>query len=347
MQHDDMADRARALAHHLDAALRLADVNAYPSAFVLLRVALEHQLVDDLIFRGRRLVQLVSGVTAEQWAEWNRERQRDADWTRDIADWSISRKGTVRILREGMFSAPDEQGRRRSLSVYYFLIQQYDALGPRPSEADAPTTGFPLPPEQAVKYAKGNQAIYETYLKWASIRENIISNAFESHGDMARIDVHYRFLSSYVHPISDRQAATYGHNQPWPQYDHYASELILLYAITIAVREIRSFVTMCVMEPEVGLRDSAKLRSECDRLWASASHLWFPGQPKQAYDQFEYANRIAYEKYHDTPRGDLDRDAIYYSDPLRRIVAMHKSAYELTTGTAYQSPWARGDAQWR
>jgi hypothetical protein len=347
MQHGDMADRARALANHLDAALRIADVNAYPSAFAVLRVALEHQLLDDLIFRGRRLVQLVGGITAVQWAEWERERQRRADWTRDIVDWSISKKGTVRIVREGMFSVPDEQGHRWSISVYYFLIQQYDALGPRPSKADAPTTGFPLPPEQAVKYAKDNQAIYETYLKWASIRENLISNGFESAADMARIDVHYRFLSSYVHPISDRQAATYGHNRPWPQYDHYASELILLYVITFAVREIRSFMTMCGMESEVRLGDNTRLRSECDRLWASASHLWFPGQPKQPYDQFESANRLAYEKDQEAPRGDLDPAAIYYSDPLRRIVAVHQSTRELTTGTVYQSPWSRDDAQWR
>jgi hypothetical protein len=347
MQHGVMADRARALAQHLDAALRIADANAYPSAFAVLRVALEHQLLDDLIFRGRRLVQLVGGVTDAQWAEWNRERERRADWTCDIIDWSRSRKGNVRIVREGMFSAPDEQGHRWSISVYYFLIQQYDALGPRPSEADAPTTGFPLPPQQAVEYARGNQAIYEMYLRWASIRENVISNGFEDEADMARIDVHYRFLSSYVHPISDRQAATYGRNQAWPRYDHYSSELILLYVITFAVREIRSFITMCGMEPEVRLRDITELQSECDRLWASASHLWFPGQPEQPYDQFESDNRLAYEEHQDAPRDDLDPDAIYYTDPLRRIIAMHQSTRELTTGTAYQSPWPRGDAQWR
>jgi hypothetical protein len=103
-------------------------------------------------------VQLVEGVTDAQWAQWNRERQRRADWTRDIIDWSVSRKGTARIVREGMFSAPDEQGHRQSISVYYFLIPQYDALGPPPSKAVAPTTEFPLPPEQAVKYAKATRS---------------------------------------------------------------------------------------------------------------------------------------------------------------------------------------------
>lgn len=346
-QHGDMADRARALAHHLAAALLLAEVDAYPSAFAVLRVALEHQLLDDLIFRGRRLVQLVKGVTADQWAEWNRERERGADWTRDILDWSISSGGNVRIDRAGMFSEPDEHGRRWSMSVYYFLIQQYDALGPRPSEAEAPTTGFPWPPGQAVQYARDNRAIYELYLKWASIRENVVSNGFESSADMARIDVHYRFLSSYVHPISDRQRATYGPNHHCRQYDHYASELILLYVITFAVREIRSFMTMCGLEPQVDLRDCNELRRECDRLWARAAHLWFPGQPKQPYDDYEAVNRVAFEQHQDMPRGDLDQDALYYSDPLGRIVALHRSMSEWASGAVYQTPWPRQDAQWR
>lgn len=346
-QHRDMADRARALAQHLDAALLLAYVNAYPSAFALLRVALEHQLLDDLIFRGRRMVQLVQDVTSDQWAEWNHQRSEGADWTRDIIDWSVSRNGTARIVRRGMFSAPDEHGHRWSLSIYYLLIQEYDALATRPANANAPTTGFPLSPEEAVRYARDNREIYERYLRWTSIRENVVMNGFATEADMARIDVHYRFLSSYVHPISDRQAATYGRNRSWPQYDHYAAELILLYIITFAVCEIRSFVTMCGMEPEVGLSDDAALRSTCDRLWASASHLWFPGQPKQPYDEFESANRIAFEQHRDEPQQDLDPDAIYYSDPLRRIVAMHSSTSELTTGAVYQSPWNRQGARWR
>jgi hypothetical protein len=248
-QHDDMAARARALGHHLDAAVRLAEVNSYPSSLALLRVCLEHQLLDDLIFRGRRLVQLVTEVTAERWGEWQDQRESGADWTRDILDWSFnSRKGTVRILREGMYSDPDEHGHRWSISVYYFLVQQYDALGPRPSEAEAPSTGFPWPPGEATVYARDNRGLYETYLKWASVRENIVSNGFETERDMARIDVHYRCLSSYIHPISDRQDATYGRNRSWPQYDHYASELILLYVITFAMREIRSFMMMCRLE---------------------------------------------------------------------------------------------------
>jgi hypothetical protein len=43
MQHGVMAHRARALAQHLEAAPRIADVNVYPSAFAVLRTALEHQ----------------------------------------------------------------------------------------------------------------------------------------------------------------------------------------------------------------------------------------------------------------------------------------------------------------
>lgn len=65
VQHDDMADRARAFGDHLRSSVRLAQDDSYPSSFALLRVALEHQLLDTLIFRGRRYVRIFADVTQQ------------------------------------------------------------------------------------------------------------------------------------------------------------------------------------------------------------------------------------------------------------------------------------------
>jgi hypothetical protein len=198
-----------------------------------------------------------------------------------------------------------------------------------------------------VKWAKDNQASYELYLKWSSIRANVIENGFATEDDMRRIDVHYRFLSSYVHPISDRQEATYGRNQGWPRYDHYASELVLLYIITFAVREIRAFLAMCKLDPAAGIAQEAALVAECDRLWRAAGHLWFPGQPRHAYEDYLAANRAVFEHMSPDRVPPVDRDGLYYSDPLGRLVALHQSCHEMLTGIVYQSPWERHDARWR
>jgi hypothetical protein len=103
---------------------------------------------------------------------------------------------------------------------------------------------------------------------------------------------------------------------------------------------------MSKLEPQIAIRDIDHLERQCDQLWATASHLWFPGQPKHAYDNYAATNRIAFEKHQDVP-GELDQDALYYSNPLSRIVALHQSARDLLTGATYHSPWPRQDAPWR
>jgi hypothetical protein len=41
-----------------------------------------------------------------------------------------------------------------------------------------------------------------------------------------KLEVHYRFLSAFVHPVSDVTDLIYGRNQfDLPIYDHYSSEL--------------------------------------------------------------------------------------------------------------------------
>jgi len=290
------------------------------------------------------------GVTSAMWEEWQRDRDEGADWTTGIIDWSRTRQrgGTVRIIREGLFSEADENGQRLVMSVYYFLLREFDPLCPPRSAAGTPTQGFPLNAEQAAKRADRNHAMYETYLRWRSIRASLLGGGFFNSESMSRLDVHYQFLSSYVHPLADRTSATYGRNESWPSYDHYASELALLYLITFAVREIRSFAKLCATEPVVALDDADQLAAACNRLDAAASHLWFPGQPAHDYDRFasdNYADIQARRAHQPPPTGPAE--LVYYTDPLRRLAAMHVSITELSTGRLFRSPWERQDARWR
>jgi hypothetical protein len=345
-----MAGRARALSEHLRSALLLAQVDAYPSSFALLRVALEHQLLDELIFHGRQHLQVYEGVTPAMWQEWQRARSEGADWTNDIIDWhwTAKRGGTVRVTRKGLYSEPDEDGHRLTMSVYYFLLQQFDPLCPPRSEAETPFQGLPLKPEQAAQLADHNKALYDTYLRWSSIRASLLGGGFFDSEAMSHLNVHYRFLSAYIHPLTDRTAATYGRNADWPAYDHYASELVLLYVITLAVREIRSFKKVCETEPVVALVDSDLLAADCDQLDALASHLWFPGQPPHAYDWFESHNQADIQARRARQAAPVvPGRPVYYTDPLRRLVSMHASINEMSTGRLYRSPWERPEARWR
>lgn len=68
MQHMDYAKRARQLAGHLRAVLALNETHHYPSALVVVRAALEHHLMDRLIFLSRLYVQTYGGIKKEQVA---------------------------------------------------------------------------------------------------------------------------------------------------------------------------------------------------------------------------------------------------------------------------------------
>jgi hypothetical protein len=108
-QHGDCADRARNLAEYLRAAVLLASTDAYAPAFASVRTALEHMLVDHLVFSGQRYVRMIVGVDDATWTEWQRQRIAGEGFTQ-VLDW-LRKKDTVEITYEGLRSAPDEDGR--------------------------------------------------------------------------------------------------------------------------------------------------------------------------------------------------------------------------------------------
>lgn len=62
MRHMDHAERTRQLTAHLRAALLLSRANQYPSALVVIRSALEHHLMDRLVFLANRDLRIIPKV---------------------------------------------------------------------------------------------------------------------------------------------------------------------------------------------------------------------------------------------------------------------------------------------
>lgn len=73
--------------------------------------------------------------------------------------------------------------------------------------------------------------------------ENLKGNRLVDEVDAGRLAAHYRFLSGYAHPVVDHRRELYGRQAlpGWPKYDHYSSELVLLYAITLGALELTNF----------------------------------------------------------------------------------------------------------
>jgi len=353
-QHSDFANRARSLADYLNAAILLTRADAYAPAFANLRTALEHVLVDHLIFLGQRYIQIIIGVDAATWADWQRQRSSGEAFTQAL-DWR-RRRDTVEITYEGLRSEPDSDGESYILSPYYFLMKQYQPYW-GPANAQAQFNSGLSDEEGERRFADENTLIYHTYLNWPSIKRSLLSNDFADETTIAKLEVHYRFLSAFVHPISDRTADIYGRNAfAIPIYDHYSSELALLYTVAFAVKEIRDFREMTQRYPSVGVSGWEATESLCLEAWNKISYLWFPGHPPHQFDRIQEANKRAFRSFKTTgasaqqvqdPASIPDDEVGYYRNPIGRLVSLHSDSQELTTGFCFKSPWQRNDARFR
>ncbi|UVS81439.1 hypothetical protein [Actinokineospora sp. UTMC 2448] len=348
-QHTDFANRAKSLANYLDAGLTLTKQDLYGPAFATLRTALEHVSVDYLAFLGQRYVQLIDQVDEATWAQWQ-ERRATGQWPHVIG-WTRTKKGRVTITFEGLRSDSDDY----IISIYYFLLNQYQPnLGP-PSIQQWFNDGL-SDADSARTHAEENELIYRTYLTWRSIKENLLSNGFYDEAGLKQLDVHYRFLSMFTHPLTDTTRTIYGRNTfRVPSYDHYSSELCLLYIITLATLELRRFKEATERPPQVDIAGWAHTESLCNQAWNHIVYLWFPGHEPHHYDYIQAANHHVWRNFRSTsthvppqdPRSILAEDVNYYRDPLTRLIALHQDFHELTTGLAYRSPWPRPDARYR
>src|SRR5437660_2785819 len=97
--HSEHARRAQELGVTIGSAIHLAIQDRYAPAFALLRVALEHQMVDSLVMLGRHYVQRYRNVSDATWADWQSRRAAGDAGLADIVEWRRTKKGAVRIGR--------------------------------------------------------------------------------------------------------------------------------------------------------------------------------------------------------------------------------------------------------
>lgn len=355
-EHDVFAERARSLAIYLSSALRLAEVDEYISAYAILRAALEHHLVDRLLFVGNRYRRQYPAKKAD-YQRLKRAHAEGQPGTEDIVGIEYL-SGQMWVVRSGIHLR-DEAGRirRRTLSIYYFLLYDYDPFVGPPNDQQYLSRGF-TPVEDRIRYAEEQRRVYRRALDWSEIKTNLRENRLCSKETLRRFEVHYRFLSAFVHPLPAGYDLVYGRNRPSgaPRYDHYAAELALLYINKLAASELKFLKRMSKRTPSVRLDDWATVEAHITAADANAAHLWFPGvDDPHAYDRVEEANSRGVRRsgrglipmsQRPTPEDLQPHQIRYYRNPLQRLIRMHQSFEELT-GFPYRSPWPRDDARFR
>jgi hypothetical protein len=352
-QHHVFSNRAGSMLNYLQPAVELAEAAWYEAAFATCRAALEHHFVDTLLFLADRYRRKLPDVTAEEYKRLRASRAAREPGTEDIIDLNYDATNRVlSIVRSGIHVRGGERGPdAMSLSVYYRVMDDF-----RPFRVPRSTRSYvrhlvELPDDVVVRHLRAHADAWFQQLRWDAIKDNLVMNQLCTRRETAHLDVHYSFLGAYVHPVSPHaMEAVRGARSFQPSYDHYASELVLLYAVALAVRELEAFRRMADREPVVEVRDwEEDVVPVLSLARERAAHLWFVGDEPPLFDREEdatYRNRrnrvpqpVTFEQAQAIPNDEVR----YYENPLRRLKEMHRAARGYPW-LLYRSPWPRGDA---
>jgi hypothetical protein len=353
-QHMEHAERARILADHLRAVLALSSARHYAAAFAVVRTALEHHLIDRLVFLANRWMVVNDGIkAADVAAEEARLAALKAGNRPDIIRWWYEPKsGSMHIIIRGRY-LEGHIGRGWTLSPYYFRIDQYDPFTVQKSMHGKVATGF-QDAESIEAWAAKSAETWSRHFTYRNLRKNLDINYLLRPRLGVQVDVHYAFLSAYVHGAKKAHELVYGHNIPSNvgDFNHCAGELALLYVVAIAAAELEVFGRMAKRSPRLALHDWPAVRSEVAAARAASSHLWFLSGEPNVFDRIHELDTRTPHPHPGVPfvipaRPDpatLDPSEVrYYVNPLERLAKLHHSYHELVTGQVYISPFDRPD----
>lgn len=348
-QHTKFAARSGELADHLSAAMLLSDARHYASALAILRTALEHHLADRLLFLANRYLQIYPVKKVAIAAEEARLSSLKSGPRPDIVRWRMT-DGKMNVIVKGLYPT-GSLGRGSTLSPYYFVGDHYDPFTGRPRNVHLLAGAF-QPIGERRKWAEESKNVWESLFVYSKLRRNLLLNGLVTNKQALQIDVHYGFLSAYTHAIERAYELVYGRNIPSRRgaHDHYSSELVLLYVITIATEELLCFRRTTSRAPRLGLRDWNDVTDEIAAARLEASHMWFLwGDPLMLDRINEVHTRLARWRSR-TPLRTIDPSTLradqvrYYTNPLKRLVELHRGGRELTTGLGGSAMFPRPDA---
>jgi hypothetical protein len=355
MIHMDHAGRARLLADHLRAVVALSDAGRYPSALVVVRAALEHHLMDRLLFLSRLYVESYGGIRKEDIeAENVRLAALQAGPRPNIARWwRDDRTGEMNVVIRGIHSEKSTKGRGMIISPYYFRQDHFDPFTGGKKNAGKLARPF-WRREDTQGWANEAAAAWHRWFVHDRVMKGLRVNRLLPRSEI-HVDIHYGFLSGFAHPSKRGYESIYGHNHPsrMGTFDHYASELCLLYVITLAAAELDTYGRMTRRSPAIGLRGWDDVMVDVRLAQAASSYFWFLGDGPTMLDRIDTVHTPRARQKPKVGRPKIDPATLpaarvkYYADPLSRLVKLHHSSSEMTTGLHFQSPFERSDGRIR
>jgi hypothetical protein len=201
--------------------------------------------------------------------------------------------------------------------------------------------------------AQNFSALYKYFLTIDGILENLRLNSVLNKKTTTRVLVHYNFLSGFSHCTSDSISIISRRRLPQITssgldnvYDHYFSELALLYACHLLSMYLQHAIYYLKWR-KIKLKNEIKVyRPICKKVESDFGYFWFVFNKPHQYDRYAHANRKCNYKKQLFYRPEDIRlgDVRYYENPLGRLKLLHQSQSELTSRNAFTSPFPRDDA---
>ena len=347
MHHIDFTERTEALERHLRSAMLVADSGSYFSALALTRTGLEHHLLDRLLLLSDRYEETIRPPDVAQIDQWEADFAAGTEqWTRDVASIERTRDGRgLKVVRNGHNVTSDAGIVEEQISPYWAAFEHYDAFLGHPDLQAAIARPFSSI-EDLESWARRNQAVYGSFLKWSSMLWNLQLSGLVTAADLVQLQLHYAFLSAFAHSTTGRRNGGALARPGGPPVDHVLGELVLLYAIVIAVAEAHTWSTYIERRPQLLTPLDQSLTQQLTEVSRIVDHFWFLGGSPQPFDFYEEANRRAHplllkgEQPTFTPATISPAEVGYYSNPLDRLSRMHIGENEMTTGFGFSPAWS-------
>ncbi|MDD2666347.1 MAG: DUF5677 domain-containing protein [Methanocellales archaeon] len=258
---------------------------------------------------------------------------------------------SIIVTYEGIFGVDNKS---KLIPVYYFVFIEYDPQSAFINGIPPIRDGTYLP-DIAQKSHEHYKRLYRDFIKFDKVREALKLNNLISVEEDNATQVHYNFLSNFTHITNEglhkifwqrrRNIGSYSVSiidnlSELYFYDHYLSELCLLYVLKINQYYLRSLVDYFANRYEI--KDLAKFEDYFAKLNRYYDYFWFIFEKHWKYDEWDYETiKASHQRKGIKP----DEKIPYYRDPLQRLINLHRSTIEGTTGLVYESPFPRKNAK--
>ncbi len=334
--------------------LDLINNNQVADAFTLERTLLENYLLYLLMCRGHKYFQLRSlkGKKQDEIVKIIEDESKLAGHG-DLIEVREHPKLAKHLMyiREGL---KIKGATEYTIPFHNFVYGQFDPMTMRLDEKGY-FAYFEFEDEddsQQHAWKQNQEQLYRHYLSYDALLQNLLINEIVDSEAVKRIEAHYTFLSTFVHPTNDSFRDLHknsnehsfktmiGFDEP---YKDSSKLLASIYNAKLAVSIIRELIEALKQGPKDFLKNINS--DEIERLCVEIENrnpFWFIFNSSTEYDKFEQAVNISTNEELLAVGGDYkklpDERVMFERDIMRRFESSLGGWHNQRVGS-YQSPY--------